>query len=216
MELISITQASVLAMIQVQQWDPFGKALNLEVLDKMRGRYIFAKAPTKLEEVDFQKGVELQAGKFGDVRIDRISIFFNGIIVDTRSSTEDSEKVLYDILDMAREAFGATIQPARLAFTSKIMFRSEMRLTSLNPALPKIADQLTERATADLKHPFAFEPTAILMSVDTSQAKIAPVTFSIERRAEVPFAEKTYFSSAPLRTAEHLEVVRTFEASLLD
>ena len=61
----------------------------------------------------------------------------------------------------------------------------------------------------------AFEPTAILLNVDTSQTKAAPAIFSIERRAEIPFAENTYFSSAPLRSAEHIEIVKAFEASLL-
>ena len=215
MELISINQARVVAMVQLQQWDPLGKALTLEVLGKLGDRYSFTKSPTKLEDVDFQKGLELHEGRLADIRIDRIIIFLNGIIIDTRSSTEDSERVLNDMLDLAHEAFGAVIKPARQTFASQLIFRSNMRLAGLNPILPTIADTLTERASADLKHPFTFEPTAILLNVDTAQAKTPPAMFSIERRAEIPFAENTYFSSAPLRTAEHIEVVKAFEASLL-
>jgi hypothetical protein len=39
--------------------------------------------------------------------------------------------------------------------------------------------------------------------------------FSIERRAEVPFVENTFFSNAPLRTREHVELVKAFEDSLI-
>jgi hypothetical protein len=88
-------------------------------------------------------------------------------------------------------------------------------LAALNPALPKIANVLTERTSAGMRHPFLFEPTAVLFNVDTSQAKSPPAMFSIERRVDVPFEENTYFSQAPLRTAEHIEILNTFEASLL-
>jgi len=215
MELLSIVQARMVALVQVQQWDPLGKTLTLEALAKIGGRYSFTKNPTKLEEVDFQKGVELQEGRLGDIRIDRIAIFLNGIVIDTRSSTEDSERVLDDILNLANEAFGAIITPARHSFASQLIFRSEMRLTALNPILPRIADVLTKRTSADLKHPFTFEPTAIQLNVDTAQVKTAPTLFSIERRAEIPFAENTYFSSAPARTGEHIEIIKAFEAVLI-
>ncbi len=215
MELVSITLARLVAMVQIQEWDPLGKASTLEALAKFKSRYSFTKTPTNLEELDLQKGIELVEGRLGDIRIDKITLFQNGIVIDTRSSTENSEKVLDDILVLAEDAFGATIRPARQGFASQLIFRSNMHLAALNPVLPKIADILTERASADLKHPFVFEPTGILLNVDTSQTKTAPVMFSIERRTEIPFEENTYFSSAPLRTVEHIEVVKTFEASIL-
>ena len=162
----------------------------MEALAKLGGRYAFAKGPTKLEDLDFQKGIELLEGKLGDVRIDKIAIFLNGMIVETRSSTEDSENVLNDILSLAHEAFGATIKPARRSFTSQIIFRSTMDLATLNPVLPKIANVLTERCSADMKHPFTFEPTSVLLNIDSSQTKIAPAIFSIERRVRNTFCGK--------------------------
>lgn len=215
MELVSITLARVAAMVQLQEWDPFGKALSLEAIAMIGNRYTFSKTPTKFEDLNPQKGIELAEGRLGDICIDRINIFQNGIVIDTRSSTENSERVLNDILALANEVFGATITPARRSFASQIIFRSSMRLVALSPVLPKIAGVLSERASADLKHSFSFEPTAIVLNVDTSQVKNAPVMFTIERRADVPFAENTYFSSASLRTVEHIEIVKAFEASLL-
>ena len=203
-------------MIQVHQWDPFGRALKLEALERFRGRYTFTKFPTRLEDIDPAKGIELNEGKFGEIRIDRITVFQNGIIIDTRSSTEDSEKVLDDIIALANEAFGAVIHPVRKGFTSQFIFQSNMRMLALHPIVPKIAETLTSHASADFKHPFTFEPSALLFNVDLSQAKTAPAVFSIERRAEIPFAENTYFSNAPLRTAEHIEVIKQFETAMLN
>jgi hypothetical protein len=215
MEIIAIALARVAALVEVQQWDPLGKASSLEAVAKLGSRFRFTRVPMKLEELNLQKGLELCEGTIGDIRIDRLTIFANGIVIDTRSSTEDSEKVLSEILAVANEAFGAKIAPARLTFTSQLIFRSNMQLAALNPILPKLAGILTDRVSGDLKHAFEFQPTAILLNVDTSQAKTLPAMFSIERRAEVPFVENTFFSNAPLRTREHLELVRAFEDSLI-
>jgi hypothetical protein len=214
MELISITQARIVALIHVQDWDPLGKALTLEVLAKLGNRYVFTKTPARLEEIDFQKGVELQEGRLGDIRIARIIIYMNGIAIDTRSSTDDSETVLKDIIAFAHETFGAIIGPGRQTFASQLTFRSDMQLAALNPVLPKIADVLTQRTSADMKHPFIFEPTGVLFNVDTAQAKTPPPMFSIERRVDIPFDENTYFSQAPLPTTEHIEILKAFEATL--
>lgn len=215
MELLSIFQARLVALIQVQQWDPFGKALTLEALSKLASRYSFTKIPTSLEEVDFQKGIELREGILRDSRIDKIIIYLNGIVIDTRSSTDVCETILEDFIALAHETFGAVIVPSRRTFTSQLMFRSDMNFAALNPLLPKLATILSGRTSADMKHPFNFEPTGLVFNVDTAQAKTPPALFSIERRAEIPFEENTYFSQAPVPTSEHIEILTAFEAALL-
>ena len=60
-----------------------------------------------------------------------------------------------------------------------------------------------------------YEPTAILFNLDQSLTKLTPGAFSIERRADVPFPDKKYFSNAPLATQEHIQVLKDFERALL-
>ncbi len=185
------------------------------MFSELKTRYSFNKVPQTLSEMDFQKGAECIDGRFGNVVIDKVTIYPKGIVVDTRSSTDDAERVLEDILNWTRESLGATVQANRQHFVSQIVFHSAMHMAVLNPVLQRVADELTANVSRDLKHTFTVEPTAILFNVDTSQIKVAPAQFSIERRAEEPFSENTYFSNAPLRTADHLQLVKEFEASLL-
>lgn len=144
-----------------------------------------------MEEFDFQKGIELASGRMGEVNIERLTFFGNGIVVDTRSSTEDSEKVILDLLDFARDAFGATAKINRRLLLSQIIFHSEMKLSSLHPILEPIAERLGKGVSADLNPTFSFEPIAVLLNVDTSQNKLNPGVFSIERKVESPFSENT-------------------------
>lgn len=215
MELVAITLARITALVQLHAWDPFGKTSTLEAIRALGDKYSFAKVPRTFAELDPQKGIELAEGRLDDIVVDKITVYVNGLMVDTRSSTDNSEKVLNSLLELVHQAFGATIRPVRRTFTSQLVFKSDLRLASLNPALEKIAERVTTNASADMKHAFRFEPTAILINTDLSQTKIAPSVFSVERLAETPFTENTYFSVAPMKTSDHLDLVREFESALL-
>jgi hypothetical protein len=214
MELISIVLARIVAFLEVRAVDPSGKASPPEIFRQIAAKYAFAKAPQNTTEMDFEKGVEFSTGKFGQINIDRIAIFTNGVVVDTRSSTDDCERVLSNFLSWTKETLGAKVDPSRKNYVSQILFRSDLRLSLLHPVLTPITERLSTFVTGELKQPIAYEPTSVLLGPDLTLTKLSPVQFSIERRAETPFFENTYFSNAPLRTADHLDVVKQFEEAL--
>jgi hypothetical protein len=214
MELISIALARVVAFLEIRTVDPSGKKSTPELVQDIAKRYSFSRAPQNIAEMDFEKGLELAVGKLGNINIDRLVLLSNGVMIDTRSSTDDSERVLANLLEWSKEALGARVEPSRKNFVSQIVFRSELQLSLLNPALLPLSERLSAFVSSELKQPINYEPTAILIGTDTSLTKLSPVQFSIERRAERPFFENTYFSNAPLRTSEHLEVVEHFEDAL--
>ncbi len=214
MELIAIALARIAAFLEVQGIDPAGRSSTPEVFRSLGERYSFNKVPQRLEDLDLQKGVELSFGKMDNINIDKLVVFRDGIIVETRSSTEDSERVILDLLDLAHQAFGAKIGPYRKLFYSQVIFRSDMSLVAFHPMLPQIANRLSSSVSKDLDQAVNFEPVSISLHFDLTKTKMNPGHFSIERRADVPFSESTYFSQAPLRTAEHLALIQEFETSL--
>ena len=53
--------------------------------------------------------------------------------------------------------------------------------------------------------------SSISLHCDLSRVvTIKPAPVSVERRIEIPFDMNVYFSSAPLRTADHVEYIRRF------
>lgn len=214
MELSAILMARVSAFLEVETLDPQGRVSPLEAFRSLIDRYSFAKTSQKLEEFDLQKGLEFSFGKLGNVNIDRLTIFNNGIVIDTRSSTEDSEAVLRDFLEAIRNNFGATTKVFRHMFLSQLSFRSNMRLVALHPALQEISDLLASSVSQDLMQSLSFEPVAFILNTDLSQVKVEPGSFTIERRGGVPFTDSAYFSSAPIRTAKHIEVIQQLEIAL--
>jgi hypothetical protein len=214
MELVSISLARVAVFLEIQSLDPRGAQTPPEGAHIIAQRYGFARVPKTADEMDFQKGVTFAAGRFENIAIDQVQIFSDGIIIDTRSTTDDSLRVLNDLLAVAREKNGANIRPTRMHCVSQVVFRSKLQLALLNPLLQPIADRLSEQTSKDLSHSIRFEPTVVLFGPETWQLKIAPNQFSIERRAGTPFNENTYFSAAPLPTVDHLKLIEEVEVAL--
>ena len=215
MELVSINLARAVAVLEVESLDPKGRKTAPENIKILAEKYAFTKVPQTFAELDFQKGVEFLAGRFGSVAIQRLGMFANGIVVDSRSSTEDSAVVLADILEFAKKELGSVMKMARHHFISQLVFRSDLDFSLLvNPILKPILDRVSQAASAGMNHPFVYEATTILMGVDMSQSRLAPNQFSIERRAETPFSENLYFSASPLQTPEHIRTLEEIELAL--
>ena len=178
-------------------------------------RYSFLQSPQSSQELDLQKGIDLAVGKLGDINIDKLSIFANGVVVDTRSSTDDCDRVIEDLLRFIQQAFGATVRSTREMTLSQIVFESDLRLARLNAVLEPIASRVAAAISRDFRQEVSVEPISISINADLSQIKLQPHAFTIERRVDTPFNANLYFSAAPIRTAEHLELVSQMEAALL-
>src|ERR1700733_5898795 len=189
MELVAINLARAVAILEIQSFDPKGAHTDPENFATLAEGYKFAKIPQTLEELNTKNGVTFGDGRFEDIAISQIQIFPNGVVIDTRSSTNDSLRILDDLLSLAKSRNGATFSPTRRHFVSQISFRSDLKLSFLNPMLQRIANELTEVTSRDLAHPITFEPTAVLIGPDSSQLKIPPNAFTLERRAETSFSE---------------------------
>ena len=215
MEIISIALARRVALFEVPSADPTGRTSLPEAVAAVAARYSFGKGPHSLEEMDFSKGIEFTVGKLDTINIDKMTLFGNGVVVDTRSSTKDCTAVVDDLLDFFRKSFQARLTVTRWMTLSNIIFRSELKLGNLHPILGRIAERVNAAIARDFGQAVTAEPHAITIGPDLSQIKLQPTLFTVERRADTPFSAKVYFSAAPLQTEEHKEALADFEAALL-
>lgn len=210
MELIAVNLARLVAFLEIQGFDPRGQTSTPAGLKRISDRYAFAKTPQTFEEFNFEKGVEFLAGRLGEINIDKLTLFGNGLTIDTRSSSDDCERVLTDLLLAAKETNGITLHPSRQMHLSNVIFRSSLRLSVMHTALRLVADRVAASVSEDYHQEVYFEPS-LVWTADASRIGLKPSPFTIERRANVPFSENTYFSAAPLGTSEHLALLQEFE-----
>jgi hypothetical protein len=215
MEVISTITARAIFMFELDALNPVGRKTPAESNQLLQARYGFVNYPKSLSDVTADKGAEFLSGRMGDIAIEKVTLFHNGIVVDTRSSTENSENVLLDILDQAQKTLGSKVIVTRKHFVSQFVFKSAMRFEKLNPVLTKIGKVVGEELSRGLRQPYIVEPSAVKVTADITQVRVSPALFTIERREDTPFSEDTYFASAPLRTLVHMELVEEFEKSIL-
>lgn len=215
MELLSIVTARSVFLFEVDSLDPFGKRSAAEAVMELRNRYGFASVPESLSNVDNNQGAAFSSGRLGDIVIDKLTLFSNGVVVDTRSSTENAEAIANDLLDISREVLGSKAVVGRKHFVSQVTFKSKMQLSRMNPILAEIGEQIRQSLGSSMHQEYAVDTFGVTIQVDETQARILPAKFVIARRADAAYFEDTYFSSAPLRTGLHLELVGKFEASIL-
>jgi len=218
MEITAVMLARVVAFIEVQELNPKGKAYYPDIAAALVKKFNFQVYPTKPEDFDEAKGVRFAEGKFTDGTVDQLQIYTHGLVLDTRLSTDVSEKLLYDTLAWTKSELGLHFDERmikRRGYGSQLTFESEMKMSKINRAVGEIADAISSKLSATMGQTVIYEPTGLLFNLDQSVTKLMPGAFSIERRAEIPFSDKKYFSNAPLETQDHIELLKTFEAYLL-
>jgi|ERR1043165_1213429 hypothetical protein len=217
MELLAVRLARLIVFFPTDELNPDGRRLLDNFLPAFIERYDFRKYPEKPDEFDEEKGVKFELGRWQDSVINQLILYNNGILVDTMSSTDNAEAMLKDAMTWAAESFKLQYRPdmlSRKAYVSEVLFRSEVTLEALNPALKELWERLSKYLSKREDNTLSVEPIGIVCGVDTLKIKIPPATFRVERLAETPFSEMKYYSQAPLPTDEHIKFLQDFEAAL--
>ncbi|SRR6266513_2064660 len=218
MELASIVLAQALAWIEPTELNPTNKVFYPDLVKALVARYNFQQFPQKLEDFDESKGVTFGSGRLGSSVIERVVIYTYGIVLDTRSSTQESRRLLEEAFQWGVKELGLTYKPSmvkRWQYASQVTFRSKMDLMAMSPAVKGLAEAMTANVGQLMGENLKYEPTALLVDYDQLLRKHPLGRFSIQRRDNTPFSENKYFSDAPLPTDVHLKLLEQFEADLL-
>jgi len=217
MEILSVRLARLIVFFPTDEINPDGRRLIDDFLPAFVERYDFRKYPEKPDEFDEEKGVKFELGRWQDAVINQFVMYTNGILVDTMASTDIAEAMLKDAMTWAAESFHLRYRPDMLnrkVYVSEVLFRSEVTLDALNPALRGLCERISDYQSEQEGTKLTYEPVGIGFGFDTLKIKMAPAPLTIERLKETPFKEMKYYSQAPLPTAMHIKFLEDFEAAL--
>ena len=218
MKPLSVLQARAVAFLEADGYFPRHHIFGPEVARRIVERYGFLKIPEKMEDfLDEQKGIQFAFGRWEGIVINQLALYPHGIAAETAASTDVSEQILHDVLSWGANTLNLNYHPNminRKAYVSGLVFSTDVPLNALHPKLRGIVKRLSGSVASGLGHVFAYEVTGIFFGYDTTHTKPNAPIFTIERLADVPFAENKYFSTAPLPTTEHLNLLEDFEAAL--
>lgn len=215
MNLLTISAARSIWLFQIFDWNPRGRSLN-PVYFSLIEKYTFQKYP-KLHEIDWQKGIKFEDGVFsnqaGEQLAVNLTVFNDGLVADTRSSTIDSDYFLEQTLGFLTSEFGFPDYQLILrkkAYASEMVIRLERPTDSINPKLRAFADRLSALIPND-NVPFR---VGINLVSDPGSVGTA-LNFRLEPALGFPFSENRYYSLAPVPTDVHLTLLQEFEATFI-
>jgi hypothetical protein len=222
MELLSVLTARALWFIELRDLNPRGRSFRYTLFPALAEKYNFATYPYDEEGNEPTKeepGFKFLNGEFHDSNgveiMVNLTIFDDGLVAETRSSTRDSEAFLEELLQWAVRDFGFVYRPEmiqRKGYVSELNVTPTYSLSGLNPKLEEFAARLTSLVST-ATDPVRFEPAGLSFSVDPILAS-KPAGFRFERRLDVPFSTNRYYTQASVHTDVHLELLDELEQIL--
>jgi hypothetical protein len=215
MRILNVRLARVIWLVDFRDLNPYGLDLFRSIA-ALRDRYEFKSFPTAVgqgNESD-QKEIVFANGSFavGDQQhaVMKATMFSDGLVVDTALSTDFSEAFMSDALTFLSTDFGLTYSPEMIhkrIYVSELIVRPEKNLDGVLGRLSPIGKMINSATN------MTFAPSGFALSVDPGSGP-QPVSFKFERESGKPFDQNRFYSSAPLRTGEHEDVLRKLESIL--
>ena len=103
-------------LARVILWFPAGQELTaarVPLTDAARAiaaRYAFEKYPQSADEWKADVGAEFKYGRWNDTNIPQVTIYQRGVAIDTQTDTDDSDKILDDLLAWAPRELNISLQ----------------------------------------------------------------------------------------------------------
>jgi len=198
-------------LFDTAELNPRGAAIYPEIYEAFAKRYQFATLP-KAEEIHSGDSAYFKNGRFTHqetiIAVD-FELHSDGVVANTRHSTEGADAFLVDVVGWLSEHFGVSYN---IEIARRRVHRSEL-VVSLDPKLDNVAEKLVT-FSALVAH-VTGKPSLVTGLIVGSQE--VPAAFYIERKAgTVALNENNYIAHAWMQTGQHLDLLQKFECIMAD
>lgn len=209
MELIAVENSRLVNLFLARRL--VGQLYLPEACQALVHRYKFAGFPQSLEQMNAVP-VAFSHGKFADTAIEDFNIFGDGVSISARAPTDALDDFLADVTTWSKSELGLDrIESHSVSkiYESHVVFRTKHNILRAVAAYTDVAKQISaglKKATNQLA---VFEPFGFTLAADSAEIHgLKPIPFRLERKSGIEFPLNYYYSSAPLRTKEHLAVLQ--------
>lgn len=216
MELLTVGIARAVWFVDLLEVNPRGLSWT-PILPLIQQRYSF-REPPESKDASIRE-IQLKQGTFqaSDHRIEiTLTIHADGLTADSRSSTEDSDAFLHDLLCWLSQDFGFSYSPTlikRRAYYSELIVRNECPLDRISSGFEDFCKTLSDVSSDG--RTMRFELSGVQFVADAPRGSFRP-SFRFERKADSEFSEHRYWTQAHLSTQDHLTLLDEFATTFLN
>ena len=216
MKLISTEFGQSFQQYRLEEIRPISGIYLPGLIAAITERYGFGVVPSLAEAA--QQGAKFREGRLivdaHLIAIKELGIYNDGIVV-AAWNTDDADTVIDDVNNWELQTLTLRepiFKPVRRHFSSLVVefdFSMNRAFTMFGEFI-RTYEEVLKRTYA---WEFPVEPSRLTFTADLTKMPLhTSADFVIERRTGgVPFSENRYFSSVPLQTRAHLELLASFE-----
>lgn len=211
MELKAIDYSRVVHLTNMTR--DAGQLFLPKVVLAILNRYEFQTAPSGAAVLEDK--LQFRHGVYSDIAIGDMTIYPDGIVVQSSTDTYLLEGFLDDLFQWVNAEFGLKetgIPPRERHFESALVFASDYDLNKALNKYTKIMRSLNQYQEQYGLKKFHFDAFGIAFAPDqTKYTGHRPASFTVARRVGVPHGAGIFYSVAPLKTSDHLSILETLE-----
>jgi hypothetical protein len=217
MRVLSIHLARAVAFMELGELNLKGKVFFPDIVQSIGERYRFISNNSKDKDSLNENGLIFESGYWDGTIIKKLSFAPTLTVLDTNSSTDESQRILAEILGWATKELGANFSPdliRRWAFVSDIIIQTDFPLLfGQNSVLESISQKVAQAVHDNLRENLDFQPSALSIGHDPQKRSTVIAPFSINHRANTLFEDNIFFAEAPVPTDVHLGLLEELEAA---
>lgn len=216
MKILFVGLARAIWLFETSQLNPKGLSLQ-PIIEKLTEKYKFSKAPKNPLDFDDQRALVFKSGTFinskGIPVMITFSIYADGLVADTTSSTDDASEFLVEITKWMTTDYGLLSPPEiRKGYVSQMDVECVTPLIKVNPKLTTFLHAIESRVKSADGIVRQYDVCGLGFWTEDITKPGAPAPIKFERKFNAPWSANHYFSQAPLETAVHLELLNELEA----
>lgn len=221
MNLIAADTGRVVHLVVPDEIRPINGIDLLAICRGIAARYDFSKVPQSLEGFIQPTGLKFEQGRLSDesastILISDLSLFNDGMIV-TCANTELAEAVVDDVLHWLISSgsirIPKTLRPR--TYTSNIVVEFDkvppQRLSTLFKTTATLNRLLKDQYGVSFDASLA---RLAFMADPKTKPSYMNFSFVLERRPDIEYDRNWFWSSAPLKFANHIALLEAMEADL--
>lgn len=217
MRLLNVLKAQSRWLFPVEDINPDGLDWA-PLLEGIKRRYSFQGFPLTPDQQTLSKGIRFTGGSLvlkdeRPIAIENISIFRDGVVVETRRTTAVTDAVIDDLLFVVLKDHGFRFEPEMLRakrYLSQLVVTSTIELGNVSDKLRQFETFLSQVSGAG----WNFKAAGMAFNTDPENPEDA-LQFRFERRAGSRFEERRYFTEAPFATDQHQAAITEMERILV-
>jgi hypothetical protein len=180
----------------------------------LQDQYGFVQVPVTLAELDFKSGVTFLRGYYRGKIIEKFQVYENGLLCEAQEDTDLADEFLSEILAWAvREHNLPVKETGVVAYISQLEVTSTIDIGSKFSRLNPVGKLLGECLKGYGQPVADYDLSGLRMHYDSMAGPIPrPPHFIFERRVGQQYSTNEFFTSAPVRTKDHLDILNALES----